>query len=199
VKSSYVIAQTICKLLKPPICQRIIVTKNIPTTYHRYKKYTNNIYNNQLCPETMSDLINEATTQVTTIPEFEIVGLHHNSQGRYCTMHSHCGKHVLEGDILRLVGCVMQVSEEKEPEAAIKLVKIIDGTEACTVGFIPRAYATMEKIQKKIGTYCFVLELYDISKNKYKRRLSKRNYGVASCIFIDEVDFNNDEPIPHME
>jgi hypothetical protein len=79
----------------------------------------------------------------------------------------HCGKHILEGDVLHLVGCVMQVSDNKEPKAAIKLVKSIDGTEVCTVGLIPRAYATIEKIQKN-GSYCFVLELYDISKNKYK-------------------------------
>jgi hypothetical protein len=142
----------------------------------------------------MSDLINPNTTQVLqTIPEFEIVGLHHNSQGRCCVMHSHCGMHVLEGDVLRLVRVVTQISDDCEPEEAIKVVKIIDGVEACTVGFIPRAYAKMENIKSKIGSFCFVLELYDISTNKYKRRLSKRNYGVASCLFIDEL------PIPQSE
>ena len=142
----------------------------------------------------MSDVINETTTQLLqTIPEFEIVGLHHNSQGRCCTMHSHCGMHVLEGDVLRLVRCITQINEDTAPEEAIRMVKIIDGVEACTVGFIPRAYARMEKIKKKIGSFCFVLELYDVSSNKYKRRLSKRNYGVASCLFIDEM------PVPQGE
>ena len=75
----------------------------------------------------------------------------------------------------------------------ISPLKIIDGAEACTVGFIPRAYAKMENIRRKIGSFAFVLELYDISSNKYKRRLSKRNYGVASCLFIDEL------PVPQGE
>jgi hypothetical protein len=141
-------------------------------------------------------VIDTTTTQLDqTIPEFEIVGLHHNSQGRSCTMHEHCGKHVLEGDVLRLVRVVLQVTQDKEPEEAIKLVKIVDGTEACVVGFVPRAFAKMETIQNKVGSYAFVLELYDISTNKYKRHLSKRNYGVASCLFVDEPPIE----IPHME
>ena len=73
------------------------------------------------------------------------------------------------------------------------IVFLTDGVDAGTVGFIPRAFARMEKIKQKIGSFCFVLELYDISSNKYKRRLSKRNYCVASCLFIDEL------PIPQGE
>jgi hypothetical protein len=117
-------------------------------------------------------VINTTTTRLQqTIPEFEIVGLHHNSQGRSCTMHTHCGKHVLEGDVVRLVRVVLRVNEMKEPEEAIKLVKIIDGTEGCTVAFVPRAFAHMESIKAKVGSYAFVQECYDVSTNKYKRHL----------------------------
>jgi hypothetical protein len=86
----------------------------------------------------MSNVFNQTTTLLEqTILKFEIVGLHHNSQGRSCTMHSHCGKHVLEGDILQLVRVVIQIRDDKEPEEAISLVKIIDGTEGCVVAFVP--------------------------------------------------------------
>jgi hypothetical protein len=142
----------------------------------------------------MTDLIN-ATTARTRLPEFEMVGLHHNSQGRCCTMHSHCGKHVEEGDVLRLVHVVVPLGPDEPPEDAIKLVKIVDGTEGCMVGFVPRAFARLDRVKSKIGSYCFVVEMYDISTNKYKRRLSHRNYGVASCLFLDEYPAE----IPHME
>ena len=119
-------------------------------------------------------------------PEFEIVGLHQKGSGRFCCMHSHCGMHVAVGDVLRLVHVVVTTSDLKEPEDAIKLVKIVDGTESCTVAFIPRAFARLERISTKIGSFCVVLELYDNS-NKYKQLLSKKNYGVASCLFLDDV------------
>jgi hypothetical protein len=121
------------------------------------------------------------------VPDFEIVGLHHNSNGRSCCQHTTCGMHVSVGDVLRLLHVVVRIREEGQPEDAIKMVKIIDGTEACCVGFVPRPFAKTERIKKMIGKCCIVIELYDNAVNPYKRRLSKRNYGVASCIFIDDI------------
>ena len=122
-------------------------------------------------------------------PEFEIVGLHHNGTGRSCCMHSHCGMHVIVGDVLRLVHVVVTATEGNEPENAIKLVKIVDGTESCTVAFVPRAFARLERISSKIGDFCVVLEVYDTS-NKYKQLLSKKNFGMASCLFLHDVPRN---------
>ena len=131
------------------------------------------------------DSIASANTP-TQKPEFEIVGLHHNGTGRSCCQHSHCGMHVVVGDVLRLVHVVVSIGETNEPEEAIKLVKILDGTECCTVAFVPRAFARLERISQMIGEFCVVLELYDNS-NKYKQLLSKKNYGVASCLFLHDV------------
>lgn len=119
-------------------------------------------------------------------PEFEIVGLHCNSEGRSCTAHDICGKYVNTNDVLRLVSFIATV-RDKDPEEAIKLVKIVDGTETCTVGFVPRSFARLDRIKRKVGQMCQVLEIYDASENKYKRQLSTKNYGVASCIFLDDV------------
>jgi hypothetical protein len=121
------------------------------------------------------------------VPEFEIVGLHHPSNGRSCCQHSCCGNYVEEGDVLRLVHVVVQICPESLPEDAIKLIKIMDGVEGCCVGFVPRPFAMLEWIQQKIGSCCIVLELFDTSTNPYKRRMSKRNYGVASCVFLDSI------------
>jgi hypothetical protein len=121
------------------------------------------------------------------LPEFEIVGLHHNSNGRSCCQHTTCGMHVKVGDVLRLVHVVLQLRAGGEPEDAIKLVKLMDGMEGCCVAYIPRSFAGIQRIRDKIGSCAMVLETYDDSTNVYKRRLSKRNYGVASCIFIDDI------------
>jgi hypothetical protein len=133
----------------------------------------------------MTDLIN-ATTSRTRQPEFEMVGLHHNSQGRCCSMHSHCGKHVEEGDVLRLVKIVVQLGPDEPPEEAIKLVKIVDGTKGCNVGFIPRAFARLDRVKSKIGSYCFVLEMYDISTNKY-RSLNQIMNAISVAVLINDL------------
>jgi hypothetical protein len=119
-------------------------------------------------------------------PQFEIIGLHLCSEGRSCTMHSHCGMHVQVGDILRLVHMVVTIRQGGQPEDAIKLVKIVEGNETCTVGFIPRAFAKQPRISLRVADFCMVLEVYDHS-NKYKQLLSKKNNGVASCMFLHDV------------
>jgi hypothetical protein len=120
-------------------------------------------------------------------PEFKIIGLHHNTEGRCCTLHTHCGMHVYNNNVLRLVHYVAQVRPDKPLEDAIKLVKIEDGIETCTVGFVPRSFSKMRKLRDSVGKCCMVLELCSTSENHYKQKLSKKHYGMASCIFVDDV------------
>jgi hypothetical protein len=109
-------------------------------------------------------------------PEFEIIGLHHCTEGRSCTIHPVCGLEVNNNDVLRLVPFVAQIWGSA-PEEAIKLVKIVDGTETCTVGFVPRPFAKMNRIRSRVGSFCQVLEVYDRSENKYKQRLSEKTFA----------------------
>jgi hypothetical protein len=60
-------------------------------------------------------------------PDFEIVGHQNNDCGRTCNMHTHCGMHVEVN---------VSVREDNEPEEAITMVKVVDGTDTCTVGFV---------------------------------------------------------------
>ena len=53
----------------------------------------------------------------------------------YC-MHSHCGMHDAVGDVLWLVHVVVTTNGLKEPEDAIKLVKIVDEYISCTFAFV---------------------------------------------------------------
>jgi hypothetical protein len=65
--------------------------------------------------------------------------------------------HVEVGDILRLVLVNVSVREGNKPEEAIKMVKVVDGTDTCTVGFVPRAFARLEGIKKMVNKCCIVL------------------------------------------
>jgi hypothetical protein len=126
--------------------------------------------------------------QEEDIPDYdiEIVGLQASSNGRSCVQHKVCGEHVVVGDVLRLKRCVVTV--DGGVEEAIKLVKIADGSETCTVGFVPRAYSHNPKIVNNISKFVQVIEIYSQnSLNTYKRRLAHQNKGMASASFLDDI------------
>jgi hypothetical protein len=118
-------------------------------------------------------------------PHLEIIGLHSNSNGRSCCQHRCCGEHVKVGDVLRLVKCVVTI--KATPEEAVKLVKIADGTDGCTVGFVPRVFARMPRVEQNINKFVQVVELYSDSENTYKKNLSTKNFGVASVVCLDDI------------
>jgi hypothetical protein len=115
----------------------------------------------------------------------EIIGLHSSDNGRSCCTHSCCGDHLKVGDLLRLVKCVVTIDDEIEE--AIKCVRIEDGTDMCTVGFLPRSRLRCEKIVSQIGGFAQVLEIYDESESPQKRRKSYSNKGMAACIFLTSI------------
>jgi hypothetical protein len=119
-------------------------------------------------------------------PQFEIVGLHRSEEGRCCAQHPCCGRHLVKDDLVRLVSQVVQIGDN-EPEEAIKVVRILDGTECCTVAFVPCAYARLPRIKNKVGKFAIVMELFDDNPNPFKKRLSDKNFGMASCLLIDDV------------
>lgn len=117
--------------------------------------------------------------------DLEIVGLFSSTNGRSCSAHQCCGKEVKKGDILRLVKTVVTVN--MAPEEAIKLVRIIDGVDGCTVAFVPRVWTNLNMVKRNINKFVVVQELYEHSSNVSKRMKSKRNLGVAGCIYLDEI------------
>jgi hypothetical protein len=102
-----------------------------------------------------------------TLPDFEMIGLHASANHRSCERHQVCGHDVARNDTLRLVQCMVE-KPGVEPEAAIKLVKIEDGNETCTVAFLPTAYAMMPSIYTNVNQFATVLELYSDSPSPFK-------------------------------
>ena len=116
--------------------------------------------------------------------DFEIVGLLSSSNGRSCTLHDCCGQDVNVGDVLRLVGCT--VSMEGRVEDAVKLVKVVDGLDLCTVAFVPRVLMSLPAVKNQMNKFVQVSELYRDSDNTYKRDKSYKNCGMARVSTLDE-------------
>ena len=116
--------------------------------------------------------------------DIEIVGLLSPTNGRSCSVHACCGEHVAVGDVLRLVRTIVTIGDKSE--IAVKCVKVVNGVDSCTVGFIPRVEASLPKISTHINKFVMVKELYHNAKSNYKRRKSNMNRGVAAAVLLDE-------------
>jgi hypothetical protein len=114
----------------------------------------------------------------------EIVGIKNATNGRSCSAHLVCGEHLRAGDLIRFRSMVVDV--DGDTERAVAAVRILDGTETCIVGFLPRS------IVKRRGAefppkYAQIIELYDESDNPVLRRKSNQNFGVASFRMLDDI------------
>jgi hypothetical protein len=68
----------------------------------------------------------------------------------------------------------------------IKLDKISEGIETCTVGFIPQMYYKLPKVKNSIHGLLQVVSLYK-DNTTYKRHKDHANKGMASCVFMDDI------------
>ena len=119
-------------------------------------------------------------------PDIEIVGLDSSSNGRSCKRHAiSCGHLVFVEDVLRLVKCVVAVNGRTED--AVKLVKIQDATDSCTVAYVPLDAVNNPKVIKNLNNFAQVVEIYKESNDSRKRRLANQNKGVANIVFLDDI------------
>ena len=118
-------------------------------------------------------------------PDIEIVGLDSSTNGRSCTCHATCGQYVFVDDILRLVKCVVTVNGVTEE--AIKLVKITDATDSCTVAYVPRVSVNLPKVVQNLNKFAQVVEICKELNSSTKRRLANQNKGMASIVFLDDI------------
>jgi hypothetical protein len=118
------------------------------------------------------------------VKDGEIVGLLESSNGRSCASHECCGKHIFPDDLVRFRLAVANV--EGRIEQAIQVVRVRDGSESCTIGFLPRNLVKSDK-DKYVGKFAQIIELYENSENEVKRRKSHRNRGAASFRLLDDI------------
>jgi hypothetical protein len=152
---------------------------------------SNDINNEELMtipPRCTNDSNQQAMRPMNGDIDFEIVGLFSNSNGRFCCCHRVCGAHVVEGVVLQLVMTVVSIGEGVEE--AVKLVRIMDGMDGFTVGFIPRVQSRLPKVLQNINKVCIVHKLYQSSSSTYKRKKGEKNHGMASVILLGTIPIN---------
>ena len=116
----------------------------------------------------------------------EVLGLQVSGDGRSCVQHHCCGMLVVPNDIIKLKttvidGMGMGEGSKSFPEEATKVVLIHNGTECCTVGFLCKSIAVVERDKARfVGCFAQIIEMYDESANKTMMLKSKRNMGIAS-------------------
>ena len=74
----------------------------------------------------------------------EIVGLKDSSNGRACVQHACCDVSLQVDDLLHFKISVV-IQEDGMAETLVKAVLIWDGTETCTIGFLPRQIAVVQR------------------------------------------------------
>ena len=114
----------------------------------------------------------------------EIVGLKGTSNGRSCESHDCCGESISPDDLVRFKLTVVDI--DGKIEEAIKVVRVRDGTESCTIGFLPRNIVKSRK-EKFVGQFAQIIELYEFSENETMRRKSHRNKGMASFRLLKDI------------
>lgn len=116
----------------------------------------------------------------------EIVGLKVNSNGRQCHLHCCCGESLKVGDVVKLVQTVLN-DDQGPQEDAIKAVKIIQGTEGCTVGFLPRAVMTHDIVANHVNKFGIVQVVFEQSRNPYLKKRSEAYCGAAGIVLFDDI------------
>ena len=99
-------------------------------------------------------------------------------------MHDCCGEHIYPDYLIRFKLSVVDV--DGKTEEAIKVVRVRDGTESCTIGFLPRNIVKSGK-DRFVGKFAQIIELYEHSDNTTMRRKSNRNKGVASFRLLKDI------------
>jgi hypothetical protein len=127
----------------------------------------------------------------------DIVGLNSPNNGRSCKQHECCGPHVFPGHIIRFKREVQeilyQVPGDPDPvaqiETVIKAVLVLNGTELCTIGYLPRHVAARpEEATRLHKKFVQIIELYgETLVGLIRHNKSLQNCGMASYILLDNV------------
>lgn len=121
----------------------------------------------------------------------EIVGLRKSGNGRSCACHEVCGTTLKLDDLIKFKKVVVTVEDKVLNAVCVKVIR--DGTETCTVGFIPQVEVATrgDLLHNKYGQ---VVEFYhDLHEEDVVRRERDHRFcGVASYILLDGI-INEDD------
>jgi hypothetical protein len=151
---------------------------------YQYRQQSTNMMNADMTPEYDEGMDINPDEPIGDV-DLEIVGLFGSNNGRSCCIHKQCGMAVKVGDVFRLKDTVVTINNKTE--IAVKAVKISDGVEGCTVGFVPRIILQTPILARNINCFCVVKELYDQSESAFLRQKSHRNLGMAGVVLLNKI------------
>lgn len=117
----------------------------------------------------------------------EIVGLQGRTHGRSCHLHDCCGQFLKVGDVVRLKRACLHDTEAGTSEEAIKVVKIVQGTEGCTVGFLPRSVITHNLVTNHVDKFGIVQVLFASCENPYLKERDDAYCGCAGIVMLNDI------------
>lgn len=115
--------------------------------------------------------------------EFIVIGLRQAEWGRDCPFHAVCGSLVREGSLI----CFKEKHDivKGKRERVVGVYFCLDGILTCHVGFLSRRVAMSESYKKYLGWTGRIVELWDTSKDRMKRKCSHMNCGAVGFVFLD--------------
>ena len=128
----------------------------------------------------------------------EIVGLYGTTNGRSCNQHECCGRAIEPGHVVRFKVQVQdvdytvpgQVAPDVRRERVIKVMRVIDGTEMCHVGFLPKyLLARPNQLATLDSQFAQIIDLYSkIEDDPSAKKVSAiRNCSMASYRLLENV------------
>jgi hypothetical protein len=120
----------------------------------------------------------------------ELVGIAKSNNGRRCSIHPCCGAHLKAGDVVKFkfdIVTMYEGTEDEVKQGALKAVKLENGVERCTVGFLPRHLLASRRADFE-NACARILMRYDESDNSTHRRKYYAQGGMASFSLIVDKD-----------
>lgn len=112
----------------------------------------------------------------------EIVGLRGTTNGRSCDVHACCGETLRTNDLVKFRSVGVAVGNKQE--RAIAAVRLEEGVERCTVGFLP-VYMLFTQ-GDLVGKVARIEKTYQGSDNVAEREMDHRMVGVARFAVVND-------------
>jgi hypothetical protein len=124
------------------------------TNDNKHPEYAASPHGDAILDDLSTSEVEDDVSMVGQAIDFEIVGLYGSTNGRSCCFHKTCGKDVEAGNLLQLANTIVEINGQTE--MAIKLVRIVDGIDGCTIGFVPQVQLKLPKVVDCLDKFAVV-------------------------------------------
>ena len=112
----------------------------------------------------------------------EIIYLDYLYKKQSCVNSLCCCKNVMVNNTL-----IINFNNNNKIDEIYEVYITVNKEMRCKIAYIPREYHNIIKKKLEVNSklYLSITEIYNNSENIYKRKISKKNKGMAACIFLN--------------